>query len=122
MIKFHTFYFAIAGAIISFVLVAPDPRVWFSLLLPIMISGGCVVIFAFGIKKAGELRDEARKIAATLGFMRTHMEILQYLCWTFLAVHLLICGALLLLLYGSTFGALPGDLGPSLRPELPTRP
>ena len=36
------------------------PRVWLALLLPITISGGCVITFAFGIRKAGELKDEAR--------------------------------------------------------------
>jgi hypothetical protein len=119
VIKFHTFYFAITGALISFVLVAPDPRVWLALLLPITISGGCVVTFAFGIRKAGELKDEARKIAIMLGFMRTHMEILQFLCGTFLIVHLLICGGLALLVIDGSFGALPGQLGSSFRQDAP---
>jgi len=122
VLKFHTFYFAIVGALISFVLAAPDARVWLVLLLPITISGGCVIIFAFGIRKAGELKDEARRIASGLGFMRTHMEILQFLCGTFLLVHLLICGGLALLVIDGGFGALPRALGPSLRQSAPATP
>lgn len=113
LVKFHTFYFAIAGGLALYVLGNRQGAVPLALLLPLVISLGGVVTFGFGIRKSRELTDAIKGIALRLDILSAHTEVLEFLCWSFLAVHLLIAGGLIWLLL---------QLGPGIELVLPIAP
>lgn len=98
LIKFHTFYFAIAGGVALFALSNRDGATPLVLLLPLVISIGGVGTFVFGIRKSRELTNEIKSVARRLEMLSAHTEVLEFLCWAFLFVHLLIVSGLLWLL------------------------
>ena len=98
VVDFHRFYLAVAGALVAFALANGRGATVFVLLLPLVISAGGVVTFGVGIAKSRELNAAIKEIAAKLSMLRAHAEVLQFLCWAFLAVHVLITVALLWLL------------------------
>ena len=90
LVDFHRFYLAIAGGLTVFALAHREGAAAFVLLLPLVISVGGVVTFAFGINKSRELTTEIKSIAKRLAMLSAHTEVLEFLCWAFLIVHLLI--------------------------------
>jgi len=100
IVNFHTFYFATAGGITLFVLANRRGATPLALLLPLVISLAGVAAFAFGIRKSRELTVEIKAIARCLGLLSAHTEILEFLCFAFLAVHVLIAiGLIWILVY-----------------------
>jgi hypothetical protein len=98
LIKFHTFYFAIAGGLTLFALANRAGATPLVLLLPLVISAGGVATFLFGVRKSRELTDAIKEIARRLNMLSAHTEVLEFLCWAFLMVHLLIAAGLIWLL------------------------
>ncbi|HYJ52799.1 MAG TPA: hypothetical protein VEW04_06475 [Allosphingosinicella sp.] len=111
--KFHSFYFAIAGGLVVFVLANRQGGTPLVLLLPLVISLGGIATFVFGIRKSRELTDAIKAVARLLGILSAHTEVLEFLCWAFLAVHLLIAAGLISLLV---------LLGPGIALTLPPLP
>jgi hypothetical protein len=99
VVDFHRFYLAIAGGLVAFALANGSGATVLVLLLPMVISTGGVITFWFGIRKSHELTTEIKAIAKRLSMLSAHTEVLQFLCFAFLLVHLLIAGALLWLLF-----------------------
>lgn len=96
--KFHTFYFAIAGGLALFALANRAGATPLVLLLPLVISAGGVATFLFGVRKSRELTDAIKQVAERMGVLPAHTEVLEFLCWAFLLVHLLIVAGLIWLL------------------------
>ncbi|HEX8653951.1 MAG TPA: hypothetical protein VF693_01845 [Allosphingosinicella sp.] len=90
LVDFHRFYFAVVGGVVVYVLANRDGAVPFALLMPLVISVGGVVTFLFGIRKSRELTMSIRDVAGRLEMLSAHTEVLEFLCWAFLTVHLLI--------------------------------
>lgn len=117
LIDFHRFYFLIAGGLVVFVLTNREGPAALSLLLPLVISLGGVVTFIFGIGKSRELTEAIKAVARELRMLSAHSEVLEFLCWAFLAVHVLMVVGLAWLLV--MFWPDPGWL--SSAPPAPTR-
>ena len=115
LVEFHRFYFAVAGALAVFVLASGKGATALALFLPLTVSVGGVVTFLFGIRKSRELTEAIKGVARRLDMLSAHSEVLEFLCWAFLAVHAMIVVGLVWLLY--TFWPEPGWL--SVAPPAP---
>lgn len=113
LIKFHSFYFAVAGGLTLFALANREGGPPLVLALPLVISLGGVATFLFGIRKSRELTGAIKAVARRLGMLSAHTEVLEFLCWAFLVVHFLIVAGLIWLLV---------LLSPGIAPALPPMP
>jgi hypothetical protein len=94
IIKFHSFYLPVVGAVTVYVLDDPTPVRVLGLVIPLILSVGAAIILFSAIKEAKELIEAIRISASTLNIISTHAQILVRAVIAFFVLHVVLALAL----------------------------